>query len=189
MSGMFDNKIAIVQVEGETELGAMDDRAVEAQLPELDHEMTVRHGGKMIDSNTHVTYLDPEELGEKEECLGVPRLVAVALRDAVVAGPLPLQGHADPRHDDGDQVAGLAAEHTRGQPQVVHAEVNVPELELGLEQLQPPPDGAEPELGVVEEQRHDPGQEPGQQPVGQEPGGDEKHEEPGQQHPDRCKLT
>ena len=186
---MFDNEVTIVQVEGETELGAVDDRAVEAELPKLDLKMTVRHGGKMIDPNTHVTYLDPEELGEQEECLGVPRLVPAALRDDVISGPLPLHGHGDPCHDDGDQVAGLAAEHTRGQPQVVHAEVNVPKLELGLEQLQPPPDGAESELGVAEEQRHDPGQKPGQQPVGQEPGGDQEHEEPGQQHPDRCKLT
>ena len=106
----------------------------------------------MIDPNTHVTYLDPEELGEQEECLGVPRLLPVLLRDAVVTGPRPRHGHSDPRHDNGDQVTGLAAEHTRGQPQVVHAEVNVTELKLRLEQLQPPPDGTESELSITEEQ-------------------------------------
>ena len=143
----------------------------------------------MTDAQTHVTYLDPEELGEQKEGLGVPRLLPALLRYADVARHRPRHGDADPRHDDGDQVAGLATEHTRGQPQVVHTEVNVPELELRLKQLQPPPDGAKPELGLAEEQRHDPGQEPGQESVGQEPGGDQEDEEPCQQHPDRCELT
>ena len=143
----------------------------------------------MIDAETQVTDLDPEELSEQEECLGVPRLLPALLRDADVTRHRPRHGDADPRHDDGDQVTGLATEHTRGQPQVVHTEVNVPELELGLKQLQPPPDGAEPELGLAEEQRHDPGQEPGQESVGQEPGGDQEDEEPCDQHPDRCEVT
>ena len=108
----------------------------------------------MIDAETQVTDLDPEELSEKEECLGVSRLLPVLLRDAVITGPRPRHGHGDPRHDDGDQVTGLAAEHTRVQPQVVHAKVNVTELKLRLEQLQPPPDGTESELSIIEEQRH-----------------------------------
>ena len=186
---MFDNEITIVKIESETQPGAVDDRTVKTQFPELDLKMTIRHGGKMIDAETHVTDLDPEKLGEQEEGLGVPRLLPALLRDADVAGHRPRHGDTDPGHDDGDQVAGLAAEHARGQPQVVHTEVYVPELELGLEQLQPPPDGAESELGLAEEQRHDPGQEPGKESVGQEPGGDQEDEEPYQQHPDRCEVT
>ena len=157
MGGMFDNETPIIKIEGETQFGSVDDRAVKTQLSELDLQMTVRHGGKMIDAETQISDLDPEELSEQEECLGVPRLLPSLLRDGVVTGPRPRHSHAHPRHDDGDQVTRLAAEHTRGQPQVVHAEVNVAELELRLEQLKPPSYGTESELGLAEEQRHHPG--------------------------------
>ena len=58
----------------------------------------------MIDAETQVTDLDPEELSEQEECLGVPRLLPVLLRNAAVRGPRPRHSDANSRHDDGYQV-------------------------------------------------------------------------------------
>ena len=41
MCRMFDNEITIVHIEGETQPGAVDDRAVKTQLTELDLKMTI----------------------------------------------------------------------------------------------------------------------------------------------------
>ena len=181
MSGVSDDEAALVEVEGEAELGPVDDRTVQPQLSQLEDQLTVRHGGQPAHSDLHISQLNTEELGQQQERLDVLGLPSIHL--VYFLGWRVVQHRQiHPSGYDGDQVTGLAAEDAGGESEIVDMKVDILDLKSGLKQLETSPDTAQTEGRLAEEERDNPGYDPGQEPTGEQPAGEEDHQEPGVPH-------
>ena len=181
MSGVSDDEAALVEVEGEAELGPVDDRTVQPQLSQLEDQLTVRQGGQPAHSDLHISQLNTEELGQQQQrfdVLGLPSIHLVYFLDWRVVQDRQIH----PSGYDGDQVTGLAAEDAGGESEIVDMKVDILDLKSGLKQLETSPDTTQTEGRLAEEERDDPGYDPGQEPTGEQPTGEKDHQEPGVPH-------
>ena len=97
--------------------------------------------------------------------------------NSVISSFVRIDVNTDSSSYDSDEVTSLAAEDAGGESDVGDVDIKVLDPEPGLEQQQ-----QQSELGILQEEREDPGEEVGKKTTGEEPYCYQRNKDPGKPH-------